>query len=89
MRLEPDRKKSLTLYVSETPAILIEEKPEIVASLKFRIEDGTSRLIANLQKDSKNWIHLQLQQLSNDLLDWAENNIFDFLNWGVDTLSGN
>lgn len=89
MRLEPDRKKSLTLYVSETPAILIEEKPGIVASLKFRIEDGTSRLIANLQKDSKNWIHLQLQQLSNDLLDWAENNIFDFLNWGVDTLSGN
>ncbi len=88
LELKADRKNSLTLYVSETPAILIEEKPSIVTSLKFRLEDGTSRLMSNLQKDSKEWIHSKLKQISDNLLIWAEDNIFNFLNWGVDRLSG-
>ena len=47
MELDVDENHSLTIYVNEIPAILIEEKPNIFASLKFRIEDGISNWFAN------------------------------------------
>ena len=88
MELNVDENHSLTIYVNEIPAILIEEKPNIFASLKFRIEDGISKWFANQKESANNWVNQQKQKLINKALDWAEESFLNLLNKIVDKLSG-
>ncbi len=88
MELDVAEDHSLTIYVNEIPAILIEEKPNIFASLKFRIEDGISKWFANQKENANNWVNQQKQKLINKAMDWAEESFLNLLNKIVDKLSG-
>lgn len=89
MALILQKDNSLTMYVNENPAILIEETSSIFSSLKYRIEDSTARKASSIQSDVYSWVRQQKKSLSEKALQWAEDNVFTFLNWGVDKLSGN
>lgn len=89
MALTIKKDNSLTIYVNENPAFLIQENPSIFSSLKYRIEDGTARKTASIQTGIDSWVRLQKKGLSEKALQWAEDNLFTFLNWGVEKLSGN
>jgi len=88
MKLEVSEDHSITIYVNEIPAIMIEDKPNILSSLKFRIEDSTSRWLSNQKENANNWVNQQKQKLINSALDWAEESFLNLLNKIVDKLSG-
>ncbi|NTW44853.1 MAG: hypothetical protein HGB14_10605 [Anaerolineaceae bacterium] len=88
MELDVADDHSLTIYVNEIPAILIEEKPNMIASLIFRIEDSVSRWYENQKENANDWVNQQKQKMINKELDWAEESLLNLLNKIVDKLSG-
>lgn len=88
LEINLDSNNSKTILVSETPAILIEEKPGVFSSLKYRVEDGLSSWKENLRSDFQSWLHDRLEALSQRLLEWMEDRVFKILNWGLEKISG-
>jgi hypothetical protein len=88
MELEVSEDQSLTIYVNEILALLIEEKTNMISSVKYRIEDGLDNWLSNLKAGANSWVNQQKQILIQKALDWAEGSILNFLNKVVDFVSG-
>jgi len=88
MELKVSDDKSITIYVNEIPALLIEEKSNLISSLKYRIEDGMTRWFSNQKENANTWINQQKQKLINKALNWAEESFLNLLNQVVDKISG-
>lgn len=89
MQITVSDEQSITIYVNEIPVILIEEKPNIIASLKFRIEDSFSRWFDKQKENANDWVNQQKQKMINSAIDWAEESFMNILNKIVDKLAGN
>jgi hypothetical protein len=89
MELSVDSEKSLTIYVNEFPVILIQQNPNLMMSLKSRIDDGMNKMVSKQKGKMESWIHTQISKLGDKALEWAEGKIYGLLNKTFDDIEDN
>jgi hypothetical protein len=89
MELSVDSEKSLTIYVNEFPVILIQQNPNLMMSLKSRIDDGMNKMVSKQKGRMESWIHTQISKLGDKALEWVEGKIYGLLNKTFDDIEDN
>ena len=87
LSVKPDN--SLTIYVNEFPVILIQQNPNLITSLSFRVDDGIDKLVKNQKNRMDSWINAQISKLGDKALEWAEGKIYNLLNQAFDGVEEN